>query len=352
MRFLSVLENTVFVTLLVMMMMVLLEYVHLGTHGGAAAFLRKHRRWEVAIGGLLGAIPGCAGGFLGVSLYAHGMLSFGALAAMMIATVGDDGLVLLALKPWWGIGIAVGMLALGIAVGWVCQLFPARGGDAGRGTESDHYPLHAHDMSHRPWGPWQGMGWRRAVLLGVLAFFFAGVACGFLGDAGAEASEAEHAAWEGGELIARVLFALMGLAAFACVWKSSEHFVDEHLWHHVVRQHFFKVFLWTLAILALVEWGSARWKDIDGVLDAKSGFWMLFGVSALLGWLPTAGPNMLVIGLFATGKLPAEALLVNSIVQDGHASLPLLAESRMQFFFVKLLKTILALAVFALWKTL
>ena len=75
-------------------------------------------------------------------------------------------------------------------------------------------------------------------------------------------------------------------------------------------------------------------------------------VSALLGWLPTAGPNMLVIGLFATGKLPAEALLVNSIVQDGHASLPLLAESRMQFFSVKLLKTLLALAVFALWKTL
>ena len=44
--------------------------------------------------------------------------------------------------------------------------------------------------------------------------------------------------------------------------------------------------------------------------------------------------------------------MANCIVQDGHASLPLLAESRKADFAVKLLKTLDALAVFAVWEAL
>lgn len=350
MRFLPVLENTVFITLLVTMMLVLLEYVHLGSHGGVVAFLRRHRRWEVATGGLLGAVPGCAGGFLGVGLYAHGMLSFGALAAMMIATVGDDGLFLLAMDPAWGIGAAAGMLVLGVATGWICQLFPGGRVPETRAPGADHYPMHAHDMAHRPWGAWHGLGWRRAVLLGGLLLFSAGVASGLLGDAGDAAAGAEEA-WEGGELLARVLFSGLGLAAFVCVWKSSAHFVDEHLWHHVVGQHFLKVFLWTFAVLAAVEWAGTRW-ELGGWLETGGGRWLVFAGSVGLGWLPTAGPNLLVIRLFGKGVLSPAALVANCIVQDGHASLPLLAESRKAYFAVKLLKTLVALAVFAVWETL
>ena len=41
------------------------------------------------------------------------------------------------------------------------------------------------------------------------------------------------------------------------------------------------------------------------------------------------------VTLFANGALPLSVLLANSIVQDGHGALPLLAESRRAFLIVK-----------------
>ncbi|MBQ9529461.1 MAG: hypothetical protein IJR73_03790 [Bacteroidales bacterium] len=49
----------------------------------------RSRFGQVVLGGLLGVLPGCIGVFACVSLYGHGMLSFGALVAMMIASSGD-----------------------------------------------------------------------------------------------------------------------------------------------------------------------------------------------------------------------------------------------------------------------
>jgi hypothetical protein len=41
------------------------------------------------------------------------------------------------------------------------------------------------------------------------------------------------------------------------------------------------------------------------------------------------------VTLFAKGAIPFSVLLANSIVQDGHGMLPLLAESRKAFLVVK-----------------
>jgi len=347
----EVVRNAVFITALVMIMMMLLEYVHLGSRGGAAEFLKRRRGWQVALGGLLGAVPGCAGGFVVVGLYAHGMVSFGALVAMAVATVGDDGLFLLAVEPAWGAGVAVGLLGLGLAAGWAVDALGVRRG-AEEGGGAGHFPVHEHDRSHRPWGAWSRLGWRRAAVLAGLALFCAGVATGWLGHGhehvhghGGEGG-AEVAEW--GETAARWLFALLGAAAAGCVWKSSDHFVDEHLWRHVVRQHFLKVFGWTLGVLAAVEWLEG-WGGLEGMLHAGVGRWLALAGAVGLGWIPTAGPNLVVVGLFAGGAVPPEVLVANSIVQDGHASLPLLAETRAGYVWTKAVKTVLALAVFAVW---
>jgi len=49
--------------------------------------------------------------------------------------------------------------------------------------------------------------------------------------------------------------------------------------------------------------------------------------------------------LFASGDLPLSILPVSSIVQDGHGSLPLLAESRKSFIIVKLINMAVGLLV-------
>jgi hypothetical protein len=49
--------------------------------------------------------------------------------------------------------------------------------------------------------------------------------------------------------------------------------------------------------------------------------------------------------LFASGSLPLSILIANSIVQDGHGSLPLLAETRKGFFVVKSINIMVGLLV-------
>jgi len=45
--------------------------------------------------------------------------------------------------------------------------------------------------------------------------------------------------------------------------------------------------------------------------------------------------------LYATGSIPLSIFLANSIVQDGHGALPLLAESRGGFVKMKLINLII-----------
>jgi hypothetical protein len=53
---------------------------------------------------------------------------------------------------------------------------------------------------------------------------------------------------------------------------------------------------------------------------------------------------MIFVTLFAAGVVPFPVLLASSISQDGHASIPLLAESKKSFLWAKLLNCVVAIA--------
>ena len=97
--FLDALRNAVLITGLVIVMMMMLEWINVTTRGRMGEGLRRSRFGQVVLGGLLGVLPGCVGGFATVSLYSHGMISFGALVAMLIASSGDEAFVMLAMFP-------------------------------------------------------------------------------------------------------------------------------------------------------------------------------------------------------------------------------------------------------------
>jgi hypothetical protein len=52
---------------------------------------------------------------------------------------------------------------------------------------------------------------------------------------------------------------------------------------------------------------------------------------------------MIFVTLFAAGVVPFPVLLASSISQDGHASIPLLAESKKSFVWAKLINCVVAL---------
>jgi hypothetical protein len=63
---------------------------------------------------------------------------------------------------------------------------------------------------------------------------------------------------------------------------------------------------------------------------------LLLIVAILVGIIPESGPHLIFVTLFAQGALPFAILLANSIVQDGHGTLPLLAVSPRAFLWLKL----------------
>ena len=68
-------------------------------------------------------------------------------------------------------------------------------------------------------------------------------------------------------------------------------------------------------------------------------------IAIAIGIIPESGPHIVFITLFVEGIIPFSTLLANSIVQDGHGALPLLAESRRGFFYVKGINLLIGLLI-------
>ena len=114
----------------------------------------------------------------------------------------------------------------------------------------------------------------------------------------------------------------------------NDHFLEKHLWGHIIKKHFLKIFLWTSFTLLVV---AILIKNYDlSQLIHHNLIWVLV-LAVLIGIIPESGPHLVFVILFAAGQLPLSILLASSIVQDGHGSLPLLAESRKAFVLIKII---------------
>lgn len=114
----NVFKESLQITLLVLFMMTLVDIINVWTRGKLALLLHTSSGWkQYVVTSVIGAVPGCVGAFAGVSLYMHGMVSFGALAGGMLAASGDEAFVMLAMFPKTAILIFVILAAIGIFSG-------------------------------------------------------------------------------------------------------------------------------------------------------------------------------------------------------------------------------------------
>jgi hypothetical protein len=119
----TVLKESVKVTLFVMLMMVAVDFINVKTRGKLESVLQSGRKWkQYFVASLLGAAPGCLGSFAGVSLYIHGMISFGALTGLMLATAGDEQFIMLAMIPETALLLFGILFLLGVITGYVTDL--------------------------------------------------------------------------------------------------------------------------------------------------------------------------------------------------------------------------------------
>ncbi len=370
--FIDILRNAILITGLVVVMMMMIESFNIESKGLVFKGLRKTKVGQVVFGALLGSIPGCMGGFATVSLYTHRMMSFGALVAMMIASSGDESFVMLAMIPEQALILFVVLFAIAIVVGVItdkvydklhrshCEKEDHE--ECGAVTECrDGYIVHPEAEHTHKEGRHYGV--KRIVMLVGLAVFIAALATGQLGhdhEAHSDDIHSGHVHTEACEhhhhedvsessfhinLLSEdwmnVLFAILSLVVLGVLLFGSDHFVEEHFWNHIVRKHLPTIFAWTFGVL-LILGIALQYVDIDRWISDNTVLMIL--LATVIGIIPESGPHMIFVTLFAAGAVPFPVLLASSISQDGHASIPLLAESKKSFAIAKLINCIVALA--------
>ena len=362
------LRNSILITGLVTVMMMMIESLNIESDGLVFRGLKKTRVGQVVIGALLGSVPGCMGGFATVSLYTHGLLSFGALIAMMIASSGDEAFVMLAMIPDKALIIFVLLFVLAIAAGIITDLVHGRI-HSRHCHKSDHtecsdlpqcsegYSIHK-DHEGDSHGKKRHFGARRIVMFVGLAIFIAALASGNLshehdghGDEHGHHHDTELIVEEGHEhfkidLLSEdwmnVLFACLSVIVLIVLLRASDHFIEEHLWNHIVRKHLPTIFAWTFGVLLVIGIGL-QYIDIEEWISDNTILMILLATA--VGIIPESGPHLVFVTLYAAGLVPMPVLLASCISQDGHASIPLLAESKKGFILAKLINCAVALIV-------
>ena len=434
------LRNSVLITGIVIIMMMMIESFNLESHSRFFNRVKGSSFRQVLLAALLGSIPGCIGGFATVSLYSRRLLSFGALTAMMIASAGDEAFVMLAMMPdkalWIFALLFVIAVFSGIAIDWIMKSrnivdchpdqstachhdqstachhdqSAACHHDQSTACHHDqsahcHHDQSAHCHPERSEGsgseqrktvtdsslplrmttsqirmttsqirmttpqirmttpqiaPTAGgkedamaekdgqdterrsLTWQRLVLTGAIALFAIALAAGWM--------EHDHAVSETGHIQINLLsewwmnliFAILCIVMVVIMCFRSDRFIKETLWHHVLQKHLPNIFAWTFGVLLAIGLLS-EYIDLNTWVSDNPALMILLAVA--IGIIPESGPHLIFVTLYASGLVPLPVLLASSISQDGHSSLPLLAEDKKSFAYAKLLNCLIALIV-------
>jgi hypothetical protein len=368
----EIFKNSVYITGLVIIMMLIIEYINVATKGRQLRNIQKSPVKQAILGAALGLIPGCMGGFVAVSLFSHNIFKFGGLVAAMISDTGDETFVMFAAMPVYALLIKLSTFLLAIIAGLAINSFMSKSNITPK--HFDHsleiHSLHGshsekarsdirHNIKHLSTA-------RIAILLGIVVFMLSlglgllehkhsveEITCIHANEISIDHHHSEHISdnhhhdtHSHGNIFSErwlnILFIFIAGIAFVMVLSVTEHFLTEHILRHVIYRHLLRVFTWTFGSLSVIYLFGLFMHYDEWINDNQ--LIMLF-IALVIGLIPESGPHIVFISLFIEGSIPFSILLANSLVQNGHSGLPLLAESKESFFKMKLIAMTIGLTV-------
>ncbi len=391
----DVIKHTLLITSFVMTMMLIIEFINIQTKGIWGKKLKNSRRSQLFLAVGLGLLPGCMGVYTVVSLYTHNLLSLGALVAAMIATSGDEAFLMISLMPKQSLILFGVMTIIALLVGWLINVFVKS--NLKLLPEHNKFDIHEHEDACKCYekrnmiDKLKHISLPRAVMLSTLILFIVGIILFDLGhshgnmesmglnlpheilpeekldksvhshdhdhdhnhdhghdhglDPGTDLSsdQTSHSDHDhgGGWGWLRITLLLALIAATYIVYIVPDHFLEKHLWEHIIKKHFLKIFLWTFGTLVAIHF-LMDYIHLNQWLESKMIYLLILAV--LIGIIPESGPHLVFLALFLSGTIPLSILLANSIVQDGHGALPLFAESKKSFAVVKVINMLVGFA--------
>ncbi len=279
------------------------------------SLLLSHRFLQVPIASFLGALPGCGGAIIVVTQYANGQISFGALVAVLISTMGDAAFLLLAQKPEVALLVYSVSLVAGIVFGYAVELT----------HKDERLPARADikfdDDSLQPMP--KALSFLFLLVL-VPSSVFA-VAGAFQIDTNAWFgiwSDLDLTTWLGftGSLICLIVWLSQPLNSWSkrLTESSKTRVLDTAL----AETSFVSVWV-VLGFLSFELLLFFTGLDLAVWFEGMGGFAIL--LATLIGFIPGCGPQIITTTLYLNGLIPLSAQLANAISNDGDALFPAIA---------------------------
>jgi len=278
------------------------------------SFLEKTKNLHVPIASFLGAIPGCGGAIIVVTQYIQGRISFGALVAVLTATMGDAAFLILAMEPSTGLLIFVLGIFVGTISGYVVDLIHGR---SFMMTNSD-IELEFEKLK-KTFVSKFNIFWLMLFVPG----FIIGILLAFQIDVDNFLNLPSNVSivimlGSGGAILSIFMWSLNPLSDFQCSTDKSRGFLSR-----VIDTTNF-VSTWVISGFLVFEI-FMYFTNID--LKLFFDLWLPFVplIAILFGFLPGCGPQIVVATFYLNGYIPLSAELGNAISNDGDALFPAIA---------------------------
>ena len=278
------------------------------------SFLEKTKNFHVPIASFLGAIPGCGGAIIVVTQYIQGRISFGALVAVLTATMGDAAFLILAMEPSTGLLIFVLGIFVGTISGYVVDLIHGRSFMMTNSEiELEFEKLKETFVSK--FNIFWLMLFVPGFIIGILLAFQINVD-NFL-NLPSNVSIVIMLG-SGGAILSIFMWSLNPLSDFQCSTDKSRGFLSR-----VIDTTNF-VSTWVISGFLVFEI-FMYFTNID--LNLFFDLWLPFVplIAILFGFLPGCGPQIVVATFYLNGYIPLSAELGNAISNDGDALFPAIA---------------------------
>lgn len=352
------------VTVFVAAMVFLFSWLQYATAGKFVDAIRANKKWQPAIGALMGITPGCGGAIVMMPMYARGYVTYGTVIATLIATIGDAAFVLIgaALTDSSFIApvVAVHVISFSVGIFWgylidFQSITPQQPLGRFGPTFEDTMPLQDEvedepedrqavfdDLGREEEG---GLGyfllhrgytlWWMVTAIGLV---FAVLLLVWSAQDGYELALSYNPltldgfiTWVG--LLGTSLSVVLYISQRNWITDDTEASIGDKLYSmretmiHSASETAFVTF-WVMAAYLIFEF-TLLFSGVGEDQLAKYGDGIIaVTVAALIGLVPGCGPQIIAVAAYTKDVISFPALAANAISQDGDALFPLLVRHR------------------------
>lgn len=296
---------------------------------------------QVFFAALLGALPGCGGAIIVMTQFIQGKFSFGAVVAVLTATMGDAAFLLLATIPQDAFLMIIIGFVSGSCTGIVIDLLCGKDYLRNKPTVKIQQPRHQADtVTKAATGIW------KVILLPALCI---SILFAFQKDPNEWLNLPENTVESFGGFIAIAAIAMWAREKTTTDNRYQEFVAEENKaqnndWFIRAVQDTHFVLTWAVLAFVLFELFNV-WSGVELLnwFHSFAGVAPLMGI--LVGLLPGCGPQIIVTSLYVQGAVPFSAQLGNAISNDGDALFPAIALAPKVAIYATLFSTVPAFII-------